>query len=86
MAEIARPGQGKKMMLERPARTRRQARRERKQRWKRRQAAGRIVVPVELGETVISGLIAIGWLREGDSTDARRIGAAIAEMLADSFK
>jgi hypothetical protein len=34
---------------------------------------------------VISGLVAIGWLREGE-TDARRIGAAIAEMLADSFK
>jgi hypothetical protein len=78
-------------MLERPARARRQVasarqRRERKQRYEIRRAAGRIVVPVEIGETVISGLVAIGWLREGNSTDARRIGAAIAEMLADSFK
>lgn len=75
-------------MLERPKRRRdrRQARRERKARWKRRQAAGRIVVPVEIGETVITSLVAIGWLREGDSTDARRIGMALAEMLADTFK
>lgn len=73
------------LMLERPPRARRQARRERKQRWKRRQAAGRIVVPVEIGETVITGLVAIGWLREGEA-DARRIGAAIAALLADSFK
>jgi hypothetical protein len=74
-------------MLNRPPRAdRHQARRERRRRYERRQRAGRIVVPVELGETVIAGLIAIGWLREGDSTDARRIGAAIEAMLADTFK
>jgi hypothetical protein len=72
-------------MLER-RRDSRQARRERKARWKRRQAAGRICVQVEIDERVIDGLVAIGWLSEGNSTDARRIGTAIAALLADSFK
>jgi hypothetical protein len=71
-------------MLERPAWN--QAARERKARYKRRQRAGRIVVPVEIGETVIDGLVAIGWLPERDATNARRIGNAVAEMLADTFK
>jgi hypothetical protein len=73
-------------MLDRSHNARRQARRERKRRYERRQRAGRVVVPVELGETVINGLVAIGWLLEKDSADARRIGAAIAAMLADTFK
>jgi hypothetical protein len=77
---------GLEAVLEWPAIDRRRAsRRERKQRWKRRQRRGRIVVPVEIGEAVISGLVAVGWL-DADVTDARRIGAAIAAMLADSFK
>lgn len=70
----------------RTAAAERQRRRERKRRWKRRQAAGRIVVPVELGEAIITGLVANEWLLEKDSVDARRIGAAIADLLADSFK
>ena len=75
-------------MLHRPARgpDRRSARRERRRRYERRQREGRLVVSVELGQTVIDGLVAIGWLREANSADARRIGAAIEVMLADTFK
>lgn len=72
-------------MLERPP-SRREARRERKRRYERRQRAGRIVVPVELGEAIITGLVANEWLLEKDATDARRVGAAIADLLADSFE
>jgi hypothetical protein len=73
-------------MLERPPRLAAARARERKRRYKRRQRAGRIIAPVEIGEPVICGLMATGWLPEADAADARRIGEAIAAMLADTFK
>jgi hypothetical protein len=72
-------------MLNRATRDRRLARRVRRRRYERRQRARLIVVPVEIGEAVIDGLIANDWLLEKNAADARRIGAAIADLLADSF-
>ncbi len=64
---------------------RRQAQRERKARYQRRQRDGRICIQVEIGELEIGRLITLGFLHEADAADAQQIGAAIAASLAEPF-
>jgi hypothetical protein len=64
----------------------RELRRDRDRRYRQRRDACRIVVPVEIGAEALDLLIATRWLSEADSADARRIGEAIASMLAASAR
>ena len=60
------------------------AARERKRRYRARQAAGRMAVTVEIDSAVLDLLIATEWLGEREAGDRRQVGAAIARVLADS--
>jgi hypothetical protein len=72
-------------MLERPRARRRQAAsaRERKARFLKRREKGCFVAPVEVTPEIVDCLTELHWLRELDANDPRKVGVAIAAMLAD---
>jgi hypothetical protein len=59
---------------------------ERQRRFRARQAARRIVVPVEVGEDEIGFLIKAIWLSDREAHDKHAIGAAISRLLSDSSR
>ena len=67
-----------------PPADRRRAWRQRE--YRARQANGSIVVGVELDGEVVNRLIAWGWLQSDEADDKRKIGAALARMLADAAR
>jgi len=54
--------------------------------WRRRRAAGVMVVPVEIDAAVLDLLITTGWLAELEAGDKAAIGRAIAAMLKDAAR
>jgi hypothetical protein len=44
------------------------------------------MVPVEVGPEVVDLALRTGWLLEADACDRRKVGEAIACMLADAAK
>jgi hypothetical protein len=65
--------------LRRPARDRARA-------YRRRIKGCRVMVPVEVGPEVVDLALRTGWLLEADACDRRKVGEAIACMLADAAK
>jgi hypothetical protein len=53
---------------------------------RRRQRDGYRVYPTPMHEDGLTGLIAAGFLREGDDCDDKKVGEAIASFLASSFE
>jgi hypothetical protein len=73
------------MMLDDATRRRRQAaRRARDQRHRRRLREGRVVVPVEVDERMLTLLVRLHWLRECDAAEREKIAAAINRLLHTS--
>ena len=58
--------------------------RERKARYRRRQASGVATCTVEYDADVVDFLVRTEWLGEREAVDRRQVGAAIARMLKDS--
>jgi hypothetical protein len=75
-------------MLDRPPRkgTGSVGQAERTRRYRRRQANGRAVYPVEADGDVVGLLIRLHWLDERDASDKAAVGRAIARMLADAAR
>ena len=69
--------------VDEPRRPRRPAR-ERKARYRQRQASGVATCSVEYDGTVIDFLVRTEWLGEREACDRKAVGAAIARMLRDS--
>ena len=65
---------------------RRRTDRDRKARYRRRQAEGRAVYSVEIGPEVLDLLVATKWLAEIDVSDRKAVGAAIGALLKDAAK
>jgi len=60
-----------------------------RRKWQRdyRKRGGLIkIAPVPYDATTLDYLIALGWLKESDSKDRRKIGDGIARALAESAK
>jgi hypothetical protein len=68
-----------------PAELRRRAR-DRARAYRRRIKGCRVMVPVEVGPEALDLLLRTGWLLEVDVCDRRKVGEAIACMLADAAK
>jgi hypothetical protein len=49
-----------------------------------RQRNGVVVAPVLVNEDTISVLIRLHWLSERDSTNTRKVAAAVSAMIADA--
>jgi hypothetical protein len=74
-------------VLDDPTAARRARRREQARRARARERAGRIVPEMpDIGVEEVSLLITLRWLDEADATDRRKIGAAIAKMLAEAAR
>jgi hypothetical protein len=58
----------------------------RDRRHRQRLKSGVRVAPVEYDGTVLNFLIATHWLAELDADDTRKVGVAIAAMLADTAR
>jgi hypothetical protein len=54
--------------------------------WRTRTKAGEAVFPVRAGGSVLNMLCANGWLSQADAADRKKVGAAIASMIAESAK
>jgi hypothetical protein len=62
----------------------RRSARERKARFLKRREQGCFVVPLEVTPDIIDCLVGLDYLRERDSANPRKVGAAIAAALADA--
>lgn len=60
--------------------------RARKARFRQRRRDGCFVAPVEVTPAILDCLIGLDHLRERDAADPRRVGAAIAALLADTAR
>ena len=58
--------------------------RDRKRRYRRRQACGVVSVPVEVDGAVVDMLVTLNWISEVEAADRRQVGAAIGRLLAAS--
>jgi hypothetical protein len=56
---------------------------ERQRRWRKRQRACEVIVPVRVTHAIIAVLLDLGWLTDRDSEDRAQIGAALDRMLDD---
>ena len=65
---------------------RRAAARERQRRCRQRRQDGKAVYPVAISGDVITMLSRLGWLRDADAIDPRKVSAAISALLADSAR
>jgi hypothetical protein len=74
------------MMLQRTPRPdrRRAADRARQRRCRELRRQGRAAYSVVADADVLDMLVKLGWLRDGDATDPRRVGRAISALLADA--
>jgi hypothetical protein len=58
--------------------------RERVRQHRERQRNGVVVAPVHVDENTINVLIRLHWLSERDSTNTRKVAAAVSAMIADA--
>jgi hypothetical protein len=62
------------------------SRRARQRAYRQRVANGQAIAPVRYDADVLTFLIATHWLAEADAADRRKVGDAIARMLAASAR
>jgi hypothetical protein len=72
------------MLVRAPAHRRRAAARARQRRCRERRRQGCATYHVEINADTLDMLVRLGWLRDGDATDARFVARAISALLADT--
>jgi hypothetical protein len=73
-------------MLDRRADHKKLQHRERQRRLRARHARGRFCINVKIGDDVLGFLVRARWLNEAETSDAKKIAAAVGAMLAMSAR